>query len=312
MQSGVVFNIQRYCVQDGPGIRTTVFLKGCPLCCSWCHNPEGISPEPEITVVETRCMLCGECRKACRFGESLPGEGMLPTQNEPCTMCEECVKACPTGARQVTGREMAVEDVAREVTRDRIFYEDSGGGVTFSGGEPLMRRALQQYLHPDGGIGSITDSLSALKETVFESRAMTLLRLIQVLGRDFENEEVLRQRLVNRTHKYGNDDDYADDIMRMVFAACFEEIDGRPDARGGRYRVEMLPTTSHVYFGSVTGAMPDGRKAGPAAFRRHQPCAGGRPPRSHRGHQERRQDGPREDRRHAAQHEVLPRPGGHR
>jgi formate C-acetyltransferase len=112
------------------------------------------------------------------------------------------------------------------------------------------------------GIGSITDSLSALKETVFESRAMTLLRLIQVLGRDFENEEVLRQRLVNRTHKYGNDDDYADDIMRMVFAACFEEIDGRPDARGGRYRVEMLPTTSHVYFGSVTGAMPDGRKAG--------------------------------------------------
>jgi formate C-acetyltransferase len=112
------------------------------------------------------------------------------------------------------------------------------------------------------GIGSITDSLSALKETVFESRAMTLLRLIQVLGRDFENEEVLRQRLVNRTHKCGNDDDYADDIMRMVFAACFEEIDGRPDARGGRYRVEMLPTTSHVYFGSVTGAMPDGRKAG--------------------------------------------------
>ncbi len=112
------------------------------------------------------------------------------------------------------------------------------------------------------GIGSITDSLSAIKETVFESSAMTLGRLVDVLARDFAGEEILRHRLVNRTHKYGNDDEYADDIMKMVFDACVEEIDGKPDARGGRYRVEMLPTTSHVYFGSVTGAMPDGRKAG--------------------------------------------------
>ena len=81
-------------------------------------------------------------------------------------------------------------------------------------------------------------------------------------GRDFEGQEVLRQRLVNRTRKYGNDDDYADSLMLKVFNACFEEVDGRPDARGGHYRVEMLPTTCHVYFGTFTGAMPDGRKAG--------------------------------------------------
>jgi len=112
------------------------------------------------------------------------------------------------------------------------------------------------------GIGSITDSISAIKETVFESRAMTLGRLVEALDRNFDGEEILRQRLVNRTHKYGNDDEYADDIMKMVFDACVGEIDGKPDARGGRYRVEMLPTTSHVYFGSVTGAMPDGRRAG--------------------------------------------------
>ena len=112
------------------------------------------------------------------------------------------------------------------------------------------------------GIGSITDSLSAIKDAVFDSRAMPLGRLVEVLDRNFEGEEILRHRLVNRTRKYGNDDEFADSIMRMVFDACFEEIDGRPDARGGRYRVEMLPTTSHVYFGSVTGAMPDGRKAG--------------------------------------------------
>jgi formate C-acetyltransferase len=112
------------------------------------------------------------------------------------------------------------------------------------------------------GIGSITDCFSAIKESVFESRTMSLGRLVETLDRNFDGEEILRHRLVSRTHRYGNDDEYADDIMKMVFDACIGEIDGKPDARGGRYRVEMLPTTSHVYFGSVTGAMPDGRKAG--------------------------------------------------
>jgi trans-4-hydroxy-L-proline dehydratase len=91
---------------------------------------------------------------------------------------------------------------------------------------------------------------------------LPLSKLVAVLDQDFANEEILRQRLLNKTHKYGNDDDYADGLMLEVFRACFEEVDGRPDARGGHYRVEMLPTTCHVYFGSVTGAMPDGRKAG--------------------------------------------------
>jgi trans-4-hydroxy-L-proline dehydratase len=111
------------------------------------------------------------------------------------------------------------------------------------------------------GLGSITDCLSAIKQMCFDQRA-AMSELIEVLDRNFDGQEVLRQRLVNRTHKYGNDDDYADSLMLRVFEACFEEVDGRPDARGGRYRIEMLPTTCHVYFGSVTGAMPDGRKAG--------------------------------------------------
>ncbi len=115
------------------------------------------------------------------------------------------------------------------------------------------------------GLGSITDCLSAVKQTCFQngtSPSLTLKELVQSLDQDFAGNEVLRQRLVHRTHKYGNDDDYADALMLQVFQACFEEVDGRPDARGGYYRVEMLPTTCHVYFGSVTGAMPDGRKAG--------------------------------------------------
>ncbi|MCL4180707.1 MAG: formate C-acetyltransferase/glycerol dehydratase family glycyl radical enzyme, partial [Verrucomicrobia bacterium] len=118
------------------------------------------------------------------------------------------------------------------------------------------------------GLGSITDSLSALKEFCFESPAgnghdpVPVARMLQALAEDFAHDEILRLRLVNRARKYGNDDDEADRLMLDVFNACFEEVDNRPDARGGRYRVEMLPTTCHVYFGSVTGAMPDGRKSG--------------------------------------------------
>jgi pyruvate formate lyase activating enzyme len=139
METGFVFNVQKYSLQDGPGIRTTVFLKGCPLCCQWCHNPESISPRREIIVVESRCIACGECRAACEFGESMAGSGFLPPRHDQCTLCAECVDACPTGARQVIGRTMTVAEVVAEVMKDRIFYEDSGGGVTISGGEPLMQ-----------------------------------------------------------------------------------------------------------------------------------------------------------------------------
>jgi pyruvate formate-lyase/glycerol dehydratase family glycyl radical enzyme len=111
------------------------------------------------------------------------------------------------------------------------------------------------------GIGSLTDCFAALRQTVFEEHSVSLKELVGALDRDFEGGEVLRQRLVNRTHKYGNDDEYADEIMVRIFNACFQEIDNRPDTKGGHYRIEMLPTTCHVYFGSVTGAMPDGRKA---------------------------------------------------
>ncbi|MFI5179873.1 MAG: trans-4-hydroxy-L-proline dehydratase [Thermoanaerobaculia bacterium] len=112
------------------------------------------------------------------------------------------------------------------------------------------------------GIGTVTDSLAAIKRVVFEQKAMTLEDLVGALDADFAGREPDRQRLVNRMPKYGNDDDAADDLMVRVFSAAFAAIDGRPSARGGTYRLEMLPTTCHVYFGSVSGATPDGRKAG--------------------------------------------------
>jgi len=145
-QIGLVFNIQKYSLQDGPGIRTTVFLKGCPLCCPWCHNPESISPRREIVVVESRCVACGECREACEFGETIAGDGPLPPRNEQCTFCAACVDACPTGARQMIGRTMTVTEIVAEAVKDRIFFEESGGGVTISGGEPLLQPQFVQAL----------------------------------------------------------------------------------------------------------------------------------------------------------------------
>ncbi len=111
------------------------------------------------------------------------------------------------------------------------------------------------------GIGSITDSLAAIRQMVFDDGLTSLSELVSALDADFVNREPLRQRLVNRTRKYGNDDDYADELMVRVFETLFAMVDGRPTVRGGHYRIEMLPTTCHIYFGSVIGAMPDGRKA---------------------------------------------------
>ncbi len=139
MLTGLVFNLQRYSLHAGPGIRTTVFLKGCPLCCAWCHNPEGMSPRPELLVVENRCVACGECRRACPFGDTLAGEGALPVSPESCRLCGACVEACPTGARQMIGRTMSVPEVLQQILQDRLFYETSNGGVTVSGGEPLLQ-----------------------------------------------------------------------------------------------------------------------------------------------------------------------------
>lgn len=137
--AGVVFDVRRFAIHDGPGIRTTVFLKGCPLRCWWCHNPEGLSAGPEVVWRGERCTRCGSCIETCPE-EALTWTGDAPVlDGHRCTLCGECADACYADAREVLGRTMTVAQVLAEVERDRPFYEQSGGGVTFSGGEPLAQ-----------------------------------------------------------------------------------------------------------------------------------------------------------------------------
>jgi len=139
MTTGIIFDIKRYAIHDGPGIRTTVFMKGCPLACRWCHNPEGIDPAPFLAYKKERCIRCGQCVESCpERALRLEPEGVVPS-GPPCTHCFTCTEICPCEAREKVGRKVTARELFSEIQKDVPFYDTSGGGVTFSGGEPLMQ-----------------------------------------------------------------------------------------------------------------------------------------------------------------------------
>lgn len=135
--SAMVFDIQRFSLHDGPGVRTTVFFKGCPLRCRWCQNPESLSPAPEMAFYSHRCVRCFTCEAACAENAITRGtETRIDCAR--CTSCGACAGACEHGALRVIGSAWSADALFREIIRDRDFFQDSGGGVTFSGGEPLL------------------------------------------------------------------------------------------------------------------------------------------------------------------------------
>jgi pyruvate formate lyase activating enzyme len=139
-RKGLIFDIQRFSIHDGPGIRTTVFMKGCPLRCLWCSNPESQDPFPILITRDIKCTRCGECATVCPTGAIIIDnyEGRIIDWSA-CTQCLECVDACKFQALSVCGKYMSIEEILEEVSRDKPFYRNSGGGVTVSGGEPLLQ-----------------------------------------------------------------------------------------------------------------------------------------------------------------------------
>lgn len=137
----LITNIQRFSINDGPGVRTTVFFKGCPLKCPWCHNPETINPDAEFFYVKEKCVRCGQCAEVCPVGAITPPgpNGEYPVRDrEKCNLCLKCVEVCPAGALVRVGNRLTIDEVMKEVKSDEVFYKSSGGGMTISGGEVLM------------------------------------------------------------------------------------------------------------------------------------------------------------------------------
>jgi len=138
MTMPLIFDIKRYAINDGPGIRIVIFLKGCNLNCAWCHNPESISREAELMYSSSRCIKCGTCLTACpEKAITLTPEGII-TDPEVCNLSGKCAELCPTKAIEISGREISVAEIMEEIEKERVFIDQSGGGVTFSGGEPLL------------------------------------------------------------------------------------------------------------------------------------------------------------------------------
>lgn len=184
----LVFDIKRYALNDGPGIRITIFMKGCPLSCVWCHNPEGISPKVEKLYTKKRCIGCGSCVEVCPNGALKLTENGVVTMRELCTACGKCASVCPTLAMEISGKEYSEDQIMHEIEKEMLFMDHSEGGVTFCGGEPLMHHEpLIRLLDRCGDLGihrAVDTTLFAAEERVRSVMDRTELFLVDLKHMD--------------------------------------------------------------------------------------------------------------------------------
>jgi pyruvate formate lyase activating enzyme len=169
--TATILHTQRLSTEDGPGIRTTVFFKGCPLHCAWCHNPESISPHPQVQWMEVRCIGCGICITACPASCLEKTADGIRRDRSSCRACGACARECPAGAHEMLGKEIGLEELLSDLLKDSIYYEKSGGGVTLSGGEPLMQPefAIQLLRRlKDKGIATAVDTCGVFSPSLME------------------------------------------------------------------------------------------------------------------------------------------------
>lgn len=181
MQSGLIFDVKRYAINDGPGIRVAIFLKGCPLNCRWCHNPESISGKVQKMYNRAKCIGCRSCIEACPEKACTLGSDGIVTDLTACTGCGACAEICPTRATEMSGRIATVDEIVAIVEKERIFFDQSGGGVTFSGGEPLNQpeflMALLRALGKNSIHRAVDTSGFAPKEILLDVAQLTDLFL---------------------------------------------------------------------------------------------------------------------------------------
>lgn len=184
-ENAIVFDIQRSSIHDGPGIRTTVFLKGCPLECLWCHNPEALSSKKQLFHFFDNCIYCGKCELACEHKVHKIENGEHDIAYDLCVQCEKCIRECNSNGLKITGKEMSVDEIMVEVLADKDFYMNSGGGITLSGGEPLLHLSFAINLLKtckDQGVNTCVETSGFLSSDKFKK----ILPLIDILLFDYK------------------------------------------------------------------------------------------------------------------------------
>lgn len=167
----IILHTQRLSTEDGPGIRTTVFFKGCPLSCAWCHNPESISSRPQVHWMAVRCIDCGICLRACSTGSLKKTAEGITRDRSICRVCGKCAEECPAGAQEILGKSTGLLDLLAELLKDKVYYNKSGGGVTLSGGEPLMQPEFSANLLrklKESGVSTAVDSCGLCSKAALE------------------------------------------------------------------------------------------------------------------------------------------------